>query len=170
MLYLMANKSQALSSTGPFRAMLSNTKMISNELIEINGRLANFNVHMTQYYQQLVDTWTEAQKKVDLKVEKPTEPDEYDVYKRVWIDVFDNDFTELFDSETFGANYGKMVSEELEIAKHWNNMASIVLKSANIPSRKEMDEVYQEINSLRKRVAVLEATLRLRGRDGTKST
>lgn len=169
MLYLMANKSQALSSTGPFRTMLSNAKLISNELIEINERMANFNVYMTKYYQQLADTWTEAQKKVDLKVGKPSDPAEYDAYKRVWIDVFDNDFTELFDSEKFGANYGKLVSEELEMAKHWNNMASIVLKSVNVPSRKEMNEVYQEVNSLRKRVAALESELRSRRRDEAKS-
>lgn len=170
MLYLMANKSQALSSIGPFRTMLSNSKTISNELIEINERLANFNVYMTQYYKQLVDTWTEAQKKVDIKAGKPSDPSEYDKYKRVWIDVFDNDFTELFDSEKFGANYGKMVSEELELAQHWNNIASIVLKSANVPSRKEMDEIYQEINSLRRRVASLESALNIRRKDGTKST
>lgn len=164
LLYLMSSKSQALSSVGPMRAMAANSKRMATELIEMNQRIDVFSQYLIEYYKQLTDTWTEAQKKVNLKIQDlPQDPEHFDAYKRVWIDIFDNDFTELFDSKSFGANYGKMVSEELELAKHWNNIASIILKSANLPNREELDEVYKELHELRRRVARLEASRRYDG-------
>ena len=36
----------------------------------------------------------------------PQDIEQMEQFKRLWIDIFDNDFTELFDSEKFGENYG----------------------------------------------------------------
>ena len=68
------------------------------------------------------------------------------------IDIFDNDFTELFDSGKFGENYGKLISKELELTKHWNNITNVILQSVNLPSKEEMDEIYKEMHSLKKRI------------------
>jgi len=99
----------------------------------------------------------EAQKKVNLKSpEVPQDVEQIETFKRIWIDVFDNDFTELFDSKKFGANYGKLVSKELELTKHWNNITNVILQSVNLPSKEEIDEVYKELHSLKKRITKLE--------------
>ena len=79
------------------------------------------------------------------------------------MDTFDNDFTELFDSERFGQNYGSLVSRELELTRRWNNITNIMLQSANLPNREELDEVYRELHSLKKRVGRLELDLRKGG-------
>ena len=156
-MHLMSSKPQALTSIGPMRAFASNSKKISTELIEINDLLMEFNKYYTEYYKQLSDTWGVAQKKVNLKApEIPQDIEQIDAVKRIWIDIFDNDFTELFDSGRFGENYGKLVSKELELTKHWNNITNVILQSANLPSKEEIDEVYKEIHSLKKRVAKLE--------------
>lgn len=159
--HLMSSKPQALASIGPMRAFAANSKKISTELIEINADLMEFNKHLTEYYKQLADTWVDAQKKVNLKApEIPQDIEQMEAVKRIWIDIFDNDFTELFDSGKFGDNYGKLVSKELELTKHWNNIANVVLQSVNLPSKEEIDEVYKEIHSLKKRVAKLELELK----------
>ncbi|MFB5632727.1 MAG: poly(R)-hydroxyalkanoic acid synthase subunit PhaE, partial [Nitrosopumilus sp.] len=151
--HLMSSKPQALASIGPMRAFAANSKKISTELIEINEDLMEFNKHLTEYYKQLADTWVDAQKKVNLKApEIPQDIEQIEAVKRVWIDIFDNDFTELFDSGKFGENYGKLVSKELELTKHWNNITNVILQSVNLPSKEEIDEVYKEIHSLKKRV------------------
>ncbi len=160
-MHLMSSKPQALTSIGPMRAFASNSKKISTELIEINEVLMGFNQYLTEYYKQLSDTWTVAQKKVNLKApEVPQDVEQIEAFKRIWIDIFDNDFTELFDSKKFGENYGKLVSKELELTKHWNNISSVILQSVNLPSKEEMDEVYKEIHSLKKRVGKLELELK----------
>ena len=157
----MSSKPQALTSIGPMRAFAANSKKISTELIEINEDLLEFNQHLTEYYKQLSEVWRDAQKKVNLKApEIPQDIEQIESMKRIWIDIFDNDFTELFDSEKFGENYGKLVSKELELTKHWNNITNVVLQSVNLPSKEEIDEVYKEIHSLKKRVGKLELELK----------
>ena len=94
--------------------------------------------------------------------EIPNDVEKFEAYKRVWIDIFDNDFTQLFDSKEFGENYGKLVSKELDLTKRWNNITNVMLKSANLPNKQEIDEVYKEIHALRKRVSKLEAELRIK--------
>ena len=171
LLYLMSNKPQALSSTGPMRTMTANAKKVSSELIEMNEKMMDFSRYLAEYYQQLGETWAEAQKKVDLKApDLPQDPEHFEAYKRIWIDIFDNDFTELFDSKKFGKNYGELVSRELDLARHWNNITDVVLKSANLPNRQEIDEVYRELHLLRRRVAKLEAASRRKARDGQKGS
>ena len=160
-IHLMSSKPQALTSIGPMRAFAANSKKIAVELIEINENLLGFNQYITEYYKQLSDTWGISQKKVNQKVpEIPQDVEQIESVKRLWIDIFDNDFTELFDSKKFGANYGNLVSKELELTKHWNNIANVILQSVNLPSKEEVDEVYKEIHSLKKRVSKLELELK----------
>ncbi len=160
-IHLMSSKPQALTSIGPMRAFASNTKKITTELIDINEVLLEFNQYITEYYKQLSDTWTVAQKKVNLKApDVPQDVEQIEAFKRIWIDIFDNDFTELFDSGKFGDNYGKLVSKELELTKHWNNITNVILESANLPSKKEIDEIYKEMHSLKKRIGKLELELK----------
>ncbi len=158
LIHLMSTKPQAMTSVGPMRNFAENSKKIATQLIDANEDLMEFNKHLTEYYKQLTDTWNESQKKVNMKApEIPNDPEQYEAYKRVWIDIFDNDFTELFDSEKFGENYGKLVAKELELTKHWNGIMNVMLKSANLPNKEEIDEVYKELHSLRKRVSKLES-------------
>jgi hypothetical protein len=160
-IHLMASKPHALTSIGPMRAFASNSKKISTELIQINESLVEFNKFVTEYYRQLSETWSDAQKKVNLKSpDVPHDVEQIESFKRIWIDIFDNDFTELFDSEKFGVNYGNLVSKELELTKHWNNISNVILQSVNLPSKEEIDEVYKEMHSLKKRVTKLEIELK----------
>ena len=161
LIHLMSSKPQALGSTGPMRAFAANSKKVSTELIEINEHLMGFNKYATEYYKQLAETWNDAQKKVNQKApEVPHDVEQIDAFKRIWIDIFDNDFTELFDSKKFGENYGKLVSKELDLTKHWNNITNVILQSANLPSKEEIDEMYKELHSLKKRVTKLEIELK----------
>ena len=150
------------------RNFAENTKKIASELLEANEELTLFNESLAKYYKQLTDTWNESQKKVNLKIpEIPNDVEQFEAYKRVWIDIFDNDFTQLFDSKEFGENYGKLVSKELELTKRWNNIMNVMLKSANLPNKQEIDEVYKEIHALRKRVSKLEAELKIKKKGET---
>ena len=168
-IHLMSSKPQALTSIGPMRAFAANSKKIAVELIEINENLVGFNQYITEYYKQLSNVWGIAQKKVNLKVPKiPQDAEQIEAMKRIWIDIFDNDFTELFDSKKFGENYGNLVSKELELTKHWGNITNVILQSVNLPSKEEIDEVDNEIHSLKKRVSKLELELKKEKRKNAK--
>ncbi|CDI05777.1 poly(R)-hydroxyalkanoic acid synthase subunit PhaE [Candidatus Nitrosotenuis uzonensis] len=157
LLHLMSGKPIALTSVGPMRNWANDMKKIMTEAIDSYEDIIEFNQRLTEYYKQLSETWLEAQKKVNAKMPSiPQDSESLEAYKRIWIDIFENDFTGLFDSEKFALNYGKMVSSELEITKHWENMLNVMLNSARLPTRKEIDEIYKELHELRKRVKKLE--------------
>ena len=160
LVHLMSSKPQALASVGPMRNFAESSRKISTELIEAGSSLGAFNDALAVYYKQLADTWNEAQKKIGAKIpELPPDAEQFEAYKRIWVDMLDNDFTELFDSKEFGENYGKLVAKELQLANHWNNIVDVVLKAANMPTKKELDEMYRELHELKRRVSTLESRL-----------
>ena len=157
LLHLMSGKPIALTSVGPMRNWANDAKKVVTELMDANEDLVEFNQRLTEYYKQLSETWADSQKKVNAKIPTiPQDVEHIEAYKRVWIDIFENDFTQLFDSEKFGQNYGKLVSAELELSKHWENITNVILQSMKLPTRKEIDEVYKELHELRKRITKLE--------------
>ena len=157
MAYLISSKPSALTSAGPMRKFTMQTKKLANEMIESNEDLIEFNNKLIEYYKQLSDTWNEAQKRFNTKVpEIPNDVEHIESSKRVWIDIFENAFTQLFDSEKFGENFGKLISSELELSKHWNNMIAVLLEAANMPTKNDLNEIYKELHLLRKRVSKLE--------------
>jgi L-rhamnose mutarotase len=89
--------------------------------------------------------------------EIPQDTESTEAYKRIWIDMFENDFTQLFDTESFSKNYNKLVSTEMQLLKRWNTIMDIMLKSANMPTKEEIDEIYQELFNLKKRVKKLDS-------------
>ena len=164
MAYLISSKPSALTSAGPMRKFSLQTKKLATEMIEANEDLMEFNTRLTEYYKQLSDTWNESQKRFNTKIpEIPNDIEHIESSKRVWIDIFENAFTQLFDSEKFGENFGKLISSELELSKHWNNMLAVLLESVNVPTKNDLNEVYKELHSLRKRVSKLEKNERKSG-------
>ncbi len=157
LLYLMMSKPYALAAAGPMRKFGTNMKKLTTELIDANDDLVEFNSRLTEYYKQLTDTWTEAQKQFSKKIpEIPNDAEQLEASKRIWIDIFENYFTTLFDSPKFAENFGKLVSSELELTKHWNSMMSVLLDNANLPTKDDINEVYKELHSLKKRIAKIE--------------
>jgi polyhydroxyalkanoate synthase subunit PhaE len=157
LLHLMSGKPLALTSVGPARNWTNDMKKVAVEVIDSYEDLVEFNQRLVEYYTQLSETWLEAQKKVNAKIPSiPNDSEQMEAYKRIWIDIFENDFTTLFDSEKFAQNYGKLVAAELELTKHWESILNVMLTSIRLPTRKEIDEVYKELHELRRRVKKLE--------------
>ena len=157
MIVMMSSKPTALTAVGPIRNLSSNLKKITNELTEANKEIVEFNNFLIEYYKQLADTWTGAQKEVASKVPKiPQNEEGMEAYKRVWIDIFENNFTGLFDSKKFSENYNRLISTELDLLKRWNAITDVMLKSANLPTKQEIDEIHEELHSLKNRIFKLE--------------
>ena len=157
MIAMMSSKPTALTAVGPIRNLSSNLKKITSELTEANKEIVEFNNFLIEYYKQLSDTWTSAQKEVASRAPKiPQNEESVEAYKRVWIDIFENSFTGLFDSKKFSENYNGLISTELDLLKRWNAITDVMLKSANLPTKQEIDEIYEEIHSLKNRIFKLE--------------
>ena len=157
MIAMMSSKPTTLTAVGPIRNLSSNLKKITSELTEANKEIVEFNNFLIEYYKQLSDTWTSAQKEVASRAPKiPQNEESVEAYKRVWIDIFENSFTGLFDSKKFSENYNGLISTELDLLKRWNAITDVMLKSANLPTKQEIDEIHEELHSLKNRIFKLE--------------
>ena len=58
----------------------------------------------------------------------------------------------MFDNKAFSENYNKLVSTELQLLKRWNTIMDVMLKSANMPTKEEINEIYKELFSLKKQI------------------
>ena len=64
---------------------------------------------------------------------------------------------DCFDSKKFSENYNKLVSTELDLLKRWNAITDVMLKSANLPTKQEIEEIYEELHTLKSRISKLES-------------
>ena len=158
MISMMSSKPASMMAVGPLRNMATNLKKITSELTEANQEIIDFNNNLLDYYGKLSETWIEAQKKVSSKMANvPQDGESLEAYKRVWIDMFENNFTQLFDSKEFSKNYNNLVSKELDLMKRWNAIMDIMLKASNLPTKEEIEEIYKEMHSLKQRITKLES-------------
>ena len=158
MISMMSSKPASMMAVGPLRNMTTNLKKITSELTDANQEIIDFNNSLLEYYGNLSETWIDAQKKVTSKMgDVPQDEESIEAYKRVWIDMFENNFTQLFDSKEFSKNYNNLVSKELELMKRWNTIMDIMLKASNLPTKEEIEEIYKEMHSLKQRITKLES-------------
>ena len=158
MISMMSSKPASMMAVGPLRNMATNLKKITSELTEANQEIIDFNNNLLDYYGKLSETWIDAQKKVSSKMANvPQDGESLEAYKRVWIDMFENNFTQLFDSKEFSKNYNNLVSKELDLMKRWNTIMDIMLKASNLPTKEEIEEIYREMHSLKQRITKLES-------------
>jgi len=155
---MMSSKPASMMAVGPLRNMTTNLKKITSELTDANQEIIDFNNNLLEYYGNLSETWIDAQKKVTSKMgDVPQDEESIEAYKRVWIDMFENNFTQLFDSKEFSKNYNNLVSKELDLMKRWNTIMDIMLKASNLPTKEEIEEIYKEMHSLKQRITKLES-------------
>ena len=64
----------------------------------------------------------------------------------------------MFDSKKFSENYNRLVSTELDLLKRWNAITDVMLKSANLPTKQEIEEIYEELHNLKNRISKLESS------------
>jgi len=64
----------------------------------------------------------------------------------------------LFDSKKFSENYNRLISTELDLLKRWNAITDVMLKSANLPTKQEIEEIYEELHTLKSRISKLESS------------
>ena len=158
MISMMSSKPASMMAVGPLRNMATNLKKITSELTGANQEIIDFNNNLLDYYGKLSETWIDAQKKVSSKMANvPQDGESLEAYKRVWIDMFENNFTQLFDSKEFSKNYNNLVSKELDLMKRWNTIMDIMLKASNLPTKEEIEEIYREMHSLKQRITKLES-------------
>ncbi|GIS96579.1 MAG: hypothetical protein CM1200mP23_3850 [Nitrososphaerota archaeon] len=51
-----------------------------------------------------------------------------------------------------------LFQREIDLLKRWNTITDVMLKSANLPTKQEIEEIYEELHNLKTRITKLESS------------
>jgi len=80
----------------------------------------------------------------------------YDEFFKLWIDVNENCFGELFSTDEFSKIQAEMLESALDVKKYFNQLIEVPLSDYPIALRSEMDDLYKTIYELKKKIKSLE--------------
>lgn len=111
-------------------------------------------------YQLLVgEAWIDAfqalmKKLVDMAQKGETITDQRH-FLRIWVDVADEVFIELFHSEAYAAAQSAYVNSNMTLRRQQRELLEVWLRQNDMPTRTDLDEAHHQIYELRKEVRAL---------------
>lgn len=147
------NRTPDIPTIGPAAGLLRNAPNISAELANAMEELNEFNKVLIQYYSRVSAAWIEATRRVMTKAPLDLSEDKNkEQLRRVWIDIFEEEFTNMFDSEDFATIFGKLLKHEVEFNIHVQKLVEVHSKNLGIPTRTEIESVYKEIERIKRKL------------------
>src|SRR5919108_1715004 len=142
-----------LPTVGPLYAYSQNSRSELTELVELGKTILQLQIHFSEYWVQINNTYVHALTRGAEKVPKKyNSKQDFEDYRKVLIDVFEDEFTALFDSEEFAKSYGLVLSQQLDLFNHIQKLTEKSLRVLNLPTRAEVDEMVRDIHDLKKEV------------------
>lgn len=111
-------------------------------------------------YQLLVgEAWVDAfqalmQKLIDMAQKGETITDQRQLL-RIWVEVADEIFIELFHSDAYAKAQGAYVNSNMALRRQQRELLEVWLRNNDVPTRTDLDEAHHQIYQLRKEVKAL---------------
>jgi len=142
-----------LPTVGPSFAYSQNSRSDLKELVEFGKSFLELQIHLSEYCMQINNTYVQALAKASEKAPKQyNSREDFEKYRKVAIDVFEDAFTGLYDSKEFASLYGLLQSNQFDLLMHLQKLTENNLKALNLPTRSDMDDMSKDIHDLKKTV------------------
>jgi Poly(R)-hydroxyalkanoic acid synthase subunit (PHA_synth_III_E) len=142
-----------LPTVGPSFAYSQNSRSDLKELIEFGKSFLELQIHLSEYCMQINNTYVQALAKASEKAPKQyNSREDFEKYRKVAIDVFEDAFTGLYDSKEFAILYSLLQSNQFDLLMHLQKLTENNLKALNLPTRSDMDDMSKDIHDLKKTV------------------
>jgi hypothetical protein len=142
-----------MPTIGPFPAFSQEFTSYSQDLLRMSQTLFNAQTNLSEYWKQMNIAYVHATKEVSERAPKQLRSKEdFDEYRKIIINAFEDAFTGLFNSKEFSITYGKVSGDLLDLFKQMQKFAEKNLKVLNLPSRDEMDEVLKDIHDIKRTI------------------
>ena len=142
-----------LPTVGPSFAYSQNSRSDLKELIEFGKSFLELQIHLSEYCMQINNTYVQALVKASEKAPKQyNSREDFEKYRKVAIDAFEDAFTGLYDSKEFANLYGLLQSNQFDLLMHLQKLIENNLKALNLPTRSDMDDMSKDIHDLKKTV------------------
>ncbi|MDQ6668767.1 MAG: hypothetical protein M3Y53_11170 [Thermoproteota archaeon] len=142
-----------LPTVGPFSSYFQYSRSDLKELIEFGKTLLELQIHLNNYRAQINNTFAQALAKSSEKAPKQyNSKQDFENYRKIAIDVFEDAFTGLFGSKEYAILCGVVQSNQYDLFTHLHKLVEDNLRVLNLPTRSEMDDLSKDIHNLKKTV------------------
>ncbi len=146
-----------LPGLGLTREYEERTKKALDAQIRFLNTLPDFQEQVVTAARTAMDKVVDHITKMDIK---QVTPETYQLFYKIWVSNNEDAFIDLFRSQSFCQTLANTVHRGLEAKKNMDMVTADGLSFWNIPNKKDMDEVYEAVYHMKKRIRTLELELK----------
>lgn len=140
-----------LPTIGPFHAFSQEIDPYLQGMLSINQSLLKLQVDLNEYWSHMKNAYSKALKETTDRAPKTfNTKEDFENYRKVIIEAFEDAFTALFTSEEFPRVYNKVSNDQMELLKSIQQLIENSLQTLNLPTRSEINELAKDIHSLKR--------------------
>lgn len=140
-----------LPTIGPFHAFSQEIDPYLQGMLSINQTLLKLQVDLNEYWSNIKNAYSNALKETTDRAPKTfNTKEDFENYRKVIIEAFEDAFTALFTSEEFPRVYNKVSNDQMELLKSIQQLIENSLQTLNLPTRSEINELAKDIHSLKR--------------------
>lgn len=140
-----------LPTIGPFHAFSQEIDPYLQGMLSINQTLLKLQVDLNEYWSHLKNAYSKALKETTDRAPRTfNTKEDFENYRKVIIEAFEDAFTTLFTSEEFPRVYNKVSNDQMELLKSIQQLIENSLQTLNLPTRSEINELAKDIHSLKR--------------------
>lgn len=140
-----------LPTIGPFHAFSQEIDPYLQGMLSMNQTLLKLQVDLNEYWSHMKNAYSNALKETTDRAPKTfNTKEDFENYRKVIIEAFEDAFTTLFTSEEFPRVYNKVSNDQMELLKSIQQLIENSLQTLNLPTRSEINELAKDIHSLKR--------------------
>jgi cysteinyl-tRNA synthetase len=140
-----------LPTIGPFHAFSQDIDPFLQGMLSIYQTLLKLQVDLNEYWSHMKNAYSNALKETTDRAPKTfNTKEDFENYRKVVIEAFEDAFTTLFTSEEFPRVYNKVSNDQMELLKSIQQLVENSLRTLNLPTRSEINELAKDIHSLKR--------------------
>jgi hypothetical protein len=149
-----------LPTIGPFYAFSQEADPYVQGFQNISQALMKLQVDLSEYWSIMKNAYSIALRETtDKAPRRYNTKEDFENYRKVAIEAFEDAFTGLFISTEFPKVYSKVSNEQMDLLKYIQELIENGFQSLNLPTRSDMSELTKDIHYLKRNVRDLKREL-----------
>ena len=152
-----------LPTVGPIYAFSKDFSSYTNDFVSLGKVMVELKNNMDSYWSLVNAAYARAVRDtVERAPRQLTTKDDFENYRRVAIEAFEDTFTSLFTSSEFSEIHGKLSGNQMNVSKAMQSIVEKNFKTLNLPTRSEVDEMLKDIMELKRTVRDIKRSVEAR--------
>jgi hypothetical protein len=149
-----------LPTIGPFYAFSQEADPYVQGFQNIIQALLKLQIDLSEYWSIMKNAYSIALKETTDKAPRHyNTKEDFENFRKVAIEAFEDAFTGLFISKEFPKVYSKVSNDQMDLLKYIQKLIENSFQSLNLPTRSEINELTKDIHYLKRNVRDLKREL-----------